>query len=77
MVVFWTVEGLVGGVDERMHFCTHSEGVEVGDAEDLELGHDGFGVGAGGDSADEADDALLCFDQWLEVGFPGIAGPPD
>ena len=55
----------------------HSEDVEVGDVEDLKLRHDGVGVGAGGDVADEADDALLCFDQWLEVGFSGIAGSPD
>ena len=60
-----------------MHLCTYSEGVEVGDVEDVELGHDGLGVGAGGGFADEADDALLCFDQWLEVGFSGIARTPD
>jgi hypothetical protein len=56
-----------------MHLCAHAVDVEASDIEDLELGHDGLGVSAGADSADKANDALLCFDQWLEVGFAGIA----
>ena len=32
-----------------------------------------LGVGAGANPADKADDALLCFDQWLEVGFSRVA----
>ena len=35
-------------VDEGMHFCTYSEGIEVVDVEDFELLHEGGGVGAGG-----------------------------
>ena len=60
-----------------MHFCGGSEDVEVWDIEDLESGHDGSGVGAWGYVADEADDFLLCLDEWLEVGFFGVAGAPD
>jgi hypothetical protein len=60
-----------------VHFYTHSVDVEVGDVEDLELGHDGFGVSARADFADESDQALLCFDQWLEIGFAGVTGAPD
>jgi hypothetical protein len=60
-----------------VHFCTHSEDIEVGDVEDLELCHDGFGVAAGWYSADKADDSLLGFDEWLEVGFVRVAGSPD
>ena len=74
--MFRAVEWLAG-VDEGVHFYTHSVDVEVGDVEDLELGHDGLGVGAGADVANESDEALLCFDQWLEVGFAGVVGAPD
>ena len=48
-----------------MHLCTYSQGVEVSDVEDLELLHDGLGVGARGSFVDEAYDAFLCLDQWL------------
>ena len=47
MVMLWALEGLLG-IDEWVHLCTYSERVEVGDVEDLQLGHDGFGVVAGG-----------------------------
>ncbi len=60
-----------------MHLCSSSEDVEVRDIEDLEAGHDGSGVAARGYVADEADNLLLCFDEWLEVSFLGIAGAPD
>ena len=76
MVVFWAVE-LLFGVDEWVHFCAYSEDVEVGDVEDMELGHDGLGVTAGWCIADEADYFLLCFDEWLKVGFAGIVRSPD
>ena len=76
MVVFRAVERLAG-VDQWVHFYTHSVDVEAGDVEYLKLGHDGFGVRAGGDIADEADEVLLCCDQWLEVGFAGDVRPPD
>ena len=57
-----------------MHFCGGSEDVEVWDIEDLESDYDGFGVAAWGYVADEADDLLLCLDEWLEMGLLGVAG---
>jgi hypothetical protein len=47
--------------------------IEVWDIEDLEAGHDGSGMAAWGYVADEADDFLLCLDEWLEVFFFGVA----
>ena len=61
VVVFWAIAGLAG-VDIGVHFCAYSKGVEVGDVEDVEFCHDGFGVGVRFGVVDEADDALLCFD---------------
>lgn len=54
MVVLRAVERLAG-VDEWVHFNTHPVDVEAGDVEDLQLDHDGFGVGARTDIADESD----------------------
>lgn len=77
VVMFWSVELLFGGVDEWVHLCSGPEDVEVWDIEDLEAGHHGLCVAAWGCVVDEADDFLLCFDEWLEVSFLGIAGAPD
>ena len=53
VIVFWSVQ-LFLGVDEWVHFYTHSE--------DAEFFHDGFGVCSGWYVLDESDDFLLCFD---------------
>jgi hypothetical protein len=64
-------------MNEWMQFGAYSEGVEVGEAEDLELGHERLCVRARGAFCKESDDFLLDSDEWLHVGFLWFVSSPD
>ena len=54
-------------VNEWMHFCTGSKGVEVRDVEYVELCHDWSGVCSWWCVFDESDDFLLGSDEGLQI----------
>jgi hypothetical protein len=76
VVVVWSVE-LSAGVSKWVELHAGSVNVEVSDVEDFELCHEWFGVGAWWDVLDEAYDAFVYPDQWLEVGAGVFVCAPD
>lgn len=64
VVVAWSVGGLPG-IQVLVHLQADSERVEVGDAEDVELVHDGSAVCVALLFGNESDESLLHPYHWL------------